>query len=416
MPGETAGIAAARADAGTLRELLRVAVPMVLSSGSLSLMHFVDRVFLTWYSTDALAAATPAGMLQWTVMSVVIGTVMYVNTFVAQYDGANRPERVGSAVWQGVYLSLLGGLLFLLVVPFTDEIFALVGHAPEVQRLEVEYFSVLCYGAVPFTMASALACFYSGRGATVVVMWVNLFTTIVNLVLDYLLIFGVGPFPEWGVWGAAFATVMANVAAVLVYAALMLRPGDARRYALLSQWRFDSELFRRLLRYGLPTGIQLFADIAGISVFIFLVGMLGTRELAATNLAFNLNTFAFIPMLGVGTAVMTLVGQRIGERRPELAVRTTWMAFTLAGVYMLIFAAIYVLLPDQLLYLYAVRSSPGEFEPIRETAVGGGLSRDCLRDRSERATIERQSRPAGRFYTRWRSQAGHHKISATGNQ
>ena len=358
-----------RAAPGSFRELWLVALPMVLSSGSLSLMHFVDRVFLTWHSSEALAASTPSGMLLWTVMSVLIGTVTYVNTFVAQYEGAGRPSRVSAAVWQGIYLSLLAGVLFLIVVPFTDELFALIGHEPAVQVLEVEYFSIMCYGAVPMIMASALASFYTGRGETIVVMWVNLGASVFNGVFDYLLIFGPGPFPEWGIWGAGFATVMANVVAVVAYFLLMLRRREKVTYAFWQNRRLDGELIRRLLRYGLPTGIQLMADVAGITVFVFLVGMMGTTQLAATNLAFNLNTFAFIPMLGIGTAVMTLVGQRIGEGRPQLAVRTTWLAFALAGTYMLAFGAIYVLLPDQLLYFYTTYSTDTNFEPIRRTAV-----------------------------------------------
>ncbi|MEQ9068076.1 MAG: hypothetical protein RLO18_15185, partial [Gimesia chilikensis] len=75
---------------GSLRELTNVAVPLVLSCGSLSIMHVVDRIFLTWWSTDAVAAALPAGMIQWTIMSIAMGKAMYVNTFVAQYEGANQ--------------------------------------------------------------------------------------------------------------------------------------------------------------------------------------------------------------------------------------------------------------------------------------------------------------------------------------
>src|SRR5262245_24124344 len=90
---------------GGFRELMQVALPLMLSSGTVALMQVTDRVFLTWYRTDALAAALPAGMLHWTVVALLIGTAMYVNTFVAQYDGAGRKDRVVASVWQGLYLS-----------------------------------------------------------------------------------------------------------------------------------------------------------------------------------------------------------------------------------------------------------------------------------------------------------------------
>src|SRR5690606_19636434 len=99
----------------------------------LSLMHTIDRIFLTWYSTDALAAATPAGLLHWTAMSLVIGTASCVTTFVAQFEGAKQTERVAAIVWQGVWLSFSAGLIFLAVVPLSPTIFAWAGHAPQVQ-------------------------------------------------------------------------------------------------------------------------------------------------------------------------------------------------------------------------------------------------------------------------------------------
>ena len=102
---------------GSFTELWRVALPMVLSSGSLSLMFVVDRIFLTWSTPDALAAAMPAALLYWTFAGLLVGTVMYVNTFVAQYEGAKKPDRVVAAVWQGIYLSLIGGVCLLLLIP-----------------------------------------------------------------------------------------------------------------------------------------------------------------------------------------------------------------------------------------------------------------------------------------------------------
>ncbi len=124
-----------------------------------------------------------------------------------------------------------------------------------------------------------------------------------------------------------------------------------------------------MIRYGLPNGIQLFMDIGAFSLFIIMVGKLGTQQLAATNIAFNLNTLAFVPMLGLGTAVMTLVGKRIGEGRPELAVQTTWMAFWLSSVYMVGFSIVYVLLPDLILAPYGAYTDVAEFDVIRKQVI-----------------------------------------------
>src|SRR5271169_3316514 len=99
--------------AGSFRELMSVAVPLVLSSGSLSLMITIDRLFLTRFSEDALAASLPAAALHWTVMSAFVGMINYGNAFVAQYEGAGRKDRVSASVWQGIFLAIGAGLIFL---------------------------------------------------------------------------------------------------------------------------------------------------------------------------------------------------------------------------------------------------------------------------------------------------------------
>ncbi|MGE3314077.1 MAG: MATE family efflux transporter [Planctomycetaceae bacterium] len=355
--------------AGSINELLRVAIPLFLSSGSLSLMHVIDRMYLTWYSTDALAAALPSGIIHWTVMSVVIGTVNYLNTFVAQYEGARQNERVVASVWQGVYTSLAASVVFLFFIPLAGPFFSLTNHSPEMQRLETEYFVVNCIGTLPLVLQIGLSCFYSGRGKTQVVMWINFLIAAVNIVFDYALIFGWGPFPRLGIAGAAWGSNIAYFVGCSTLIGLMIWGRDSREYQFWQGRGFDPQLFRRLLRYGLPSGLNFLADIAGFSVFIFFVSDIGKIETAATNLAFNLNSLAFIPMIGFGTAVLTIVGKRIGEGRPELAVRTTWLAAALVGAYMLFFAAIYLLFPGPILYIYSIYGDPAEFELLREITI-----------------------------------------------
>jgi multidrug resistance protein, MATE family len=359
-----------RPPAGSFRELLSVAMPMVLSSGSLSLMHVLDRIFLTRYSEEALAAATPAGMLHWTLMSFSLGTLTYVNTFVAQYEGARRPDRVSAAVWQGLWLALISGGIFLAFIPAAPFIFRLGGHAPNVQKMEIEYFSVFCTAAVPMAVSTVMSTFYSGRGRTLIVMLVNFASVGINALLAYLLIFGYHGFPELGIRGAALASVAASVFSAAAFLLLTLRQGERATYRLWSHWRFDPELFGRLMRYGLPSGVHWAFDIAGFTLFIFFVGQIGTTELAATNLAFNLNSLVFIPMMGFGTAVMTLVGMRIGEQRPRLAIRTTRLAAALSGAWTLGFALVYLIFPGSILVFYRSEDNAAHFAAVAETVVG----------------------------------------------
>jgi MATE family multidrug resistance protein len=354
---------------GSFRELMSVAVPLVLSSGSLSLMIAIDRLFLTWYSEDALAASLPAAALHWTVMSAFVGLINYGNAFVAQYEGAGRKDRVSASVWQGIFLAIAAGLVFLTLFPLAPFFFAQGGHAPEVQHYETLFFRTLSCGAVPMLVTFAFACFYSGRGKTRVVMCVDFLLAAVNIALDPCLIFGLGPFPRLGIVGAGLSTVIAYTVAVGAYVVLSFKHRDSIEYEFWKNIGIDRELLRRLLRYGLPTGLQMAAEISAFTVFLVLIGRLGKAELAATNLAFNVNMLSFVPMVGLATAVMTLVGKRVGETRPELAARTVWLAAGTTAVYMLFFAVMFVVFPKVMLRPFTGGNATEELAGIEHTVI-----------------------------------------------
>lgn len=353
----------------SIRELLIIAIPLAISAGSVTMMHIANRLFLTWHSQNALAAVLPASMWNWTLLSIFIGTAQYVNTFVSQYEGAERPDRVASAIWQGAYFAIFGGVLLTILSPLTAGVFYMFPHEQAVQDLEVQYFLIVCLGSLPVVLSGVLGCFFSGRQFTRITMVVNLTGSLINIVLDYILIFGWGPIPSYGIAGAAWATVTAEFSIMFIYLWLLWRSGDAQKYRLWSAWRFDRELFFRLLKFGLPSGIHFFVDVCGFSVFIMLIGLIDKRVLAASTLAFNLNTMAFLPVVGLGTAVSILVGKRIGEGRPDAAARTTWVGVGIAIVYMLAFGAIYVGLPELILTPYAVESNAEEFKLIRPVVI-----------------------------------------------
>jgi MATE family multidrug resistance protein len=354
---------------GSWRELFSVAWPLVISSGSLSAMFVIDRIFLTWYSEEALAAAMPAGMVHFALISLFMGTAAYVNTFVAQYEGAGRRDRVAASMWQGVYFALAASLFVLPFGFLGGPLFSRFGHEVAVARLEADYFAIQCFGTTPMLLSAVISCFYSGRGRNMVVMWVNLASVSVDLSLDYAMIFGWGPFPEMGIRGAALSNVIGATVGALLFAVLVWRDAEREGYGLWAGRGFDGDLFRRLLRFGLPSGFHWLVDIFCWTIFLLLVGRLGTQPLAASNLAFNLNSLVFVPLLGVGTAVMTLVGQRIGDGRPELAVRTVWIACGASQAYTLAFVGVYLLLPEVILAPYRSQTNAAEFEQVSALVI-----------------------------------------------
>ncbi|QDU62265.1 Multidrug resistance protein NorM [Planctomycetes bacterium Pan216] len=353
---------------GGVRELLRIAFPLMLSASSQSVLYVIDRMFLTWYSTAALAAALPAGVCFWLVVSIPYGISNYVKTFVSQYTGAQRKDRVASAVWQGVYFSLCVGLVVPVIAPFAGTIFGSLMRDTEVATMTADYFAILCLAGAPFLVDLTLSAFFSGRGQTRTVFCVDLIGVVANILLDYVLIFGVGPIPEMGIQGAAAATALTYVIKLGLYLYLVGQVEDYRGIFAANR-AIDIELFRRMVRFGLPDGMASFLELVCFSTFIFLMSTLGTASLAATNLAFNLSTLAFLPLLGIETAVIILVGQRIGENNHDTAAQTTWNAAGLATVYMAIPVVFLVAIPDVLSEPYFWFSDPVESAEIRATTA-----------------------------------------------
>ena len=342
------------------REVLNVAFPLVVSSLSWTIMTFVDRVLLKWESGDAMAAAFASGAFWFSTLCLPLGITMYTGTFVSQYFGAHRRERIGVAMWQGVWVSLLVSPLLLGAIFVAPALFGLADHATAVRQQEILYFQVLCWGSPAMLIAQALASFYNGRGQTRVVMVVDSSAAVVNLVLDWCWIFGHFGFPALGIAGAAWATVVALWVKALVYFVLVMQPSHRRDYGTLSGMRLDGELFRRLMYYGGPSGLQLLLDVSGFTIFIMLVGRLGNIEAEATSMAFSISTLGFMPVWGFSLATSILVGQHLGEDRDDLAARATWTSLQFALCYMVLLSILYVFTPDVFLASFFAGDRSGE--------------------------------------------------------
>jgi len=320
--------------------------------GSLTLMQFTDRMFLANYSADTISAALPAGIASFTAVAFFMGVANYVNAFIAQYTGACAFKRIGASVWQGIYFSLMAACLLALLYFVSGPLFNLIGHSPRIQRLEVSYFNILTLGAGLVVLASAMACFYTGRGLTRTVMVVHAIGAAINIPLDYCLINGVGFFPELGIVGAALATVTASATIVGILSVLIFSPANRSRYETWKGRAFDKELFGRLMHYGLPSGIQFFLEIFGITFFVQMVGRLGDLELAASNIVLSIESLSFLPMVGFHVGTATLVGQAVGRGRPEDGTYATMSALHITMAYMILVAVVFIVTPEPLLNLF----------------------------------------------------------------
>jgi MATE family multidrug resistance protein len=335
------------------RELLRIAVPLIITSASFTVQNFCDRMFLAWYSPATLQAAVPAGILFFTLVCGFMATAAFANSLVAQYYGTGDLQSCSRSVAQAVFLSLFSLPLILLLLPVGLWMLSVGGHAAEVLEAEKTYLSILMLGGVALPLSSAVSSFFSGRGLTKVIMLCALAATAVNVVLNGLLIFGLGPFPEMGIAGAAAASVASGFVSPLIMLALYFGSKNNRLYSTRKLFYLDMPLFRRLLRFGIPSGIHMTLDIGAFSLFVLLVGRMGETALLAANIALSVNMIAFMPSIGIGQAAGTLVGQHMGRRDFAGASAAGWRAVQLGWIYTVAAALTFVLMPEVYIRLFA---------------------------------------------------------------
>jgi MATE family multidrug resistance protein len=334
--------------AGGSRELLRVAAPLVVSSSFFTIQMTVDRLMLSEQSSAAVAAAMSGAVWYWTPLALLQYTAMYTATFVAQYFGAGQFERIGPAVWQGIYFSIAAGVAFLAVLPGIEPLVRWIGHAPDVQDFEIAYLECLSFATLPFLLVATVNSFFSGRGETWRVMLIDGIGAMAAIICCYLWINGRWGFPALGIRGAGWAVVVGNWCAVAVAFAMMMQRKFRQQYRVGSGWRLDLPLLRRMMRYGLPNGLQYGVEALAFSVFLVLVGWLDTASLSATSIVFTINAVAVVPMLGLGQAVSVLTGQRLGANRPDIAARTVRWGLFWCLTYTALTAAVFLLFPQWL--------------------------------------------------------------------
>lgn len=360
---------------GGSRELLKLAFPLIVSQSFMTVQVFLDAILLSWHNPKEMAASFPAVMWYWLMYGALQVIASYTYAFVAQYTGANRPHRVGPAVWQGIHFSLLIGVLFLVVYPLAPTFIAISGHAAEIQPLEVKYLQCLSFAALPMMVMAAVNGFFSGRGYTWTVFAIEASGTVANICLALVLIFGengvpkiglpgIPGLPAMGIEGAGWATVVGSYVSAFTALVLFLRPSNRVAFNTLGGWKPERELFRRLLRFGGPAGLQIFLDIVVFHLFTLYVGRLGEAELGATTLTVRFNMIAFLPMMGLGHAVSVLVGQRLGGNQPELAEKSAYTGLKWTFGYMLIIASMYLTIPHVLVSMFSGDADPQAFEAM----------------------------------------------------
>ena len=334
---------------------MRVAIPLMISAGTFSIVLFADRTLLLWHDGPSMSAALAAGNIFWVTACLPVGIASMTGAIIGQHIGAGESDKVGRLLWQSVWMSLAFIPLFCVIGAYAQPFFNSVGQPPELQGLEATYLRLLMFAAVGIVLETALSGFFSGIEKTRVVMWVSVAAGLLNLLLDLLLIFGWGPIPSMGIAGAAIATGIAFWFKALCFAWLILRPKYESLYAIRKGFGFDWRVLRNLLFFGLPTGLMYVTEAGGFSAIVLRIGRLGDIPLRATTMAINFNTVAFIPLVGVSIAASVLTGKHLLESGPRRAARCVYAALIVGLAYASVWVLAYLLIPGPLVSFYSLQ-------------------------------------------------------------
>ncbi len=319
---------------GGLADAFRIVWPLMLSHSVNAIMQFTDRIFLFRYSDAAKQAALPAGVLSFLLLCFMQATIGYSGTLVAQFHGAGRRLSCARSLSQSFWMLLVTVPVTLAMIPIGSHLLGLSGHAPEVIAQERTYFSLMTLGGTLHPLAASLAGYFSGRGFTKRVMWVTVAGSSLNILLDWAMIYGHCGLPEMGTAGAAWASNISFATVVAVFLFLALREPVFRGPRRRAAFAFDWKLTRKILRYGLPGGVQLLLDMSTFTLFVFIVGaFVDSLSFAASNACFTVNHLVFSPLLGISMGTSVLVGNYQGAKDHEAASRAFRSALAIGIAY-----------------------------------------------------------------------------------
>ncbi len=357
---------------GELRELFRLALPMVVSQSAFALMVFTDRLFLSRIDALHIASALGGGVTFFVSVSLFLGVMSYATALVAQYYGAGQLQKCPRVLTQGVLMSLASLPLLLVIAWAMGSLFAVMGHTPEQVVLEQQYYYVLMGGACFTLVKACAAAYFCGIARTRVVMITDVLGVLLNIPLTWALVFGKLGLPELGIRGAALATVIATAFSIGIYALFYFNRIHRQRFQVLASFHYDSGILRRYIRLGLPSGFETFVGAATFNFFLLLFQSYGVTEGAAMAIVFNWDMLNYVPLIGLNIAVTSLIGRYVGAGDMTRTNQVIAAGFLLAVSYSLVLAVLFVLFRVQLMEVFPRRGFLGDLRRGQPDDAGHG--------------------------------------------
>ena len=352
-----------------IRAALKLAVPLTLSNVAQFAIHMTDTLMLGWYNVTALAAATLASSLYFVIFIVGAGFAQAVTPVVAAAAEAGDITTARRATRMAVWLSIIYGVFVMIPFFVAEPILLAMGQTPAVAAEGADYLWIIALGMIPALIVMVLKSFLVALEMTSMILWSTVIAAVLNIGLNYVLIFGNFGAPELGIQGAAIASVTMQIATVIVLGAYVLR--RLPDYQLMrNPLRPDPQIMARVFRLGLPIGLTSLAEGGLFTASAIMMGWIGEIPLAAHGIALQITSLTFMVHIGLSQAATVRAGRAVG-RWDETALRRGGIAATtLSGVFVAMTIAVFLTVPEPLIGIFVDADSPVRTDVI---TLGVGL-------------------------------------------
>ena len=331
----------------------KLAAPVMLGMLGHTFVQLVDNIMVGQMGTAELAAVSLGNSFVFIAMSLGIGFSTAITPLVAEADTANNFNQGKSAFKHGLFLCTVLGISLFFMVYFAKPLMYLMKQPLEVVELAIPYLDLVAFSLIPLIIFQAFKQFSDGLSMTKYPMYATILANVINVVLNYLLIFGKFGFPELGIIGAAYGTLVSRVVMVIYLWLLLKGKEKSKNYVTnIKFFVLESSMLKKLISLGAPSAMQMFFEVAIFTAAIWLSGLLGKNAQAANQIALNLSSMTFMIAMGLSVASMVRVGNQKGLKNYVELRRIAFSLFLLGTIFATCFALLFFAFRHQLPKLY----------------------------------------------------------------
>lgn len=331
----------------------KLALPVILGMVGHSLIGLFDNIMVGQLGTAELAAVSLGNSFIFLAMSIGIGFSTAITPLVAEADAAHDAKKIKSSLKHGLVLCTGIGIGLFIVLLFAKPLMHVMDQPDEVVELSKPYLDLAAFSLIPLIIFQAFKQFADGLSQTKFAMYATFLAVFLNILINYLLIFGIGFFPKLGIIGAAWGTLISRIA-MLIFMWWILQRRD-KFYYYVTHFNFKelhTSTLKKIIALGFPSSLQMLFEVAIFTAAIWLSGVLGKNAQAANQIALNLSSMTFMVATGLSVAAMIRVGNQKGKQDYHELRRIAISVFLLAFIFSVLFASFFALLNNILPTIY----------------------------------------------------------------